>query len=372
MNILILSWRGSGHPNEGGAEIATHEYAKAWVNVGHSVTLFTSSYSDCKGREFIDGVEIIRQGSQTFGVHLRAFIWYIFGKHKKYDLVIDHFHGIPFFTPLYVKTKKMAMIHEVAKEVWQYNQYQFPRNLFVASIGFRIEPHIFKLYKNIHFMTISKSTKKDLINWEIPEKNITIIYNGVNKPKKQTYKKEKEITITFLGALAKDKGIETAIDVFSHLQISSDINFQFWIIGKGDSNYLRFLKKRIEKLNLRNVKFWGYVSEDRKFILLGRSHILINPSIREGWGLVVIEAAEVGTPTVAFNVPGLRDSIIDNKTGLLSQEYSAKGLADSIFELLENRKRYSLMCENAVSWGNRFSWEKATKESLKLLDKIMS
>lgn len=372
MNILIFSWRGPGHPNEGGAEIATHEYAKAWVKVGHSVTLFTSYYSNAKRREFIDGVEIIRWGEQTFGVHTEAFKWYVFGKHKKYDLVIDQFHGIPFFTPLYVKTKKIAFIHEVAKEVWQYNQYRFPFNLFVASIGSRVEPHIFKLYKNIHFMTISKSTRKDLINWQIPENNITIIYNGVYKPKKQTFKKEKRITITFLGALAKDKGIETAIDVFYYLQNNFRINFKFWIIGKADNDYLRFLRKKIDKLKLRAVKFWGYVTEDKKFSLLGKSHILLNPSIREGWGLVVIEAAEVGTPTVAFNVPGLRDSIIDNKTGLLSKEYSAKGLADSIFELLENRKRYVQMCANAVSWGKRFSWEKATKESLKLLDKIMS
>ena len=88
MNILILSWRGPGHPYEGGAEIVTHEHAKAWIKAGHNVTLFTSSYDKAKPNENIDGVEIIRSGSQLGGVHLSAFVWYLFGKHQKFDLVV--------------------------------------------------------------------------------------------------------------------------------------------------------------------------------------------------------------------------------------------------------------------------------------------
>lgn len=370
LNILILSWRGPGHPNFGGAEMSTHEYAKAWVKAGHRVTLFTSSYKNALKSEFIDNVEIIRRGIQVFGVHLEACKWYLFEKHIKYDLVIDQFHGIPFFTPLYVKVKKLALIHEVAKEVWQYNQYPPPLNLFVASIGSEVEPHIFRLYRKIHFMTISKSTRNDLIEWRIPKENITIIYNGVNKPEKYDFKKEKKITITFLGVLTKDKGIETAIEVFSYLQTNFKMKFNFWIIGKGNNNYIKLLKKRIEKLTLTNIKFWGYVSESKKFDLLGRSHILVNPSIREGWGLVVIEAAEVGTPTVAFNVPGLRDSIIDNKTGILSKEYSATSLGSKVYELVNNKEKYNMICEDAAIWGKKFSWDKATRESLKLIESI--
>lgn len=370
MNILILSWRGPGHPNEGGAEIATHEYAKAWVRKGHSVTLFTSYYRGAQRKEFIEGVEIIRRGAQTFGVHIAAFIWYVFGDHKRYDLVIDQFHGIPFFTPLYVRSKKMVLIHEVAKEVWQYNQYPFPLNLFVASIGFRVEPHIFKLYRKIHFMTISKSTKADLIDWGIHKKNITIVYNGVSKPQSFIFKKNSRKTITFLGALTKDKGIEVAIDTFHYLNKNYKTDFQFWIIGKGEGWYVKYLKKRVDQLTLNRVKFWGYVSEEQKFILLGKSHVLINPSVREGWGLVVIEAAEVGTPTVAFDVPGLRDSIINNKTGMLSKQYSVAGLGDKIHALISNKDKYQQICQEAILWGNKFSWHKATNESFKLIAKL--
>ena len=168
MNILIFSWRGPGHPNAGGAEQVTHEHAKAWVKAGHSVTLFTSGFVGAKKREVIEGIEIIRAGNQILGVHIYGFLWYVFRKHTKFDLVIDQFHFIPFFTPLFVKEKKLAFIHEVAKEVWRLNSLPFPQSLskVVSLIGERLEPYLFKvIYKRIPFLTVSESTRNDLIEW---------------------------------------------------------------------------------------------------------------------------------------------------------------------------------------------------------------
>ena len=208
MNILILSWRGTGHPNAGGAEISTHEHAKAWVKDGYSVTLFTSFYKGAKSEEKIDGVNIIRRGDQFFSVHWEAFKWYCFGHHQKFDLVVDQFHGVPFFTPLYVRVKKLGFIHEVTKEVWNLNQWPFPFNFIVAILGRTLEPLVFKLYQNTYFMTVSESTKKDLIGWGMPEKNITIIHNGIYIHRfKKLPNKELKKTLIYLGALAKDKGI---------------------------------------------------------------------------------------------------------------------------------------------------------------------
>lgn len=370
MNILIFSWRGPGHPNAGGAEISTHEHAKAWVKAGHGVTLFTSHYQGAREKEAIDGVLLIRRGRQFFEVQWEAFKWYLFENHPKYDLVIDQFHGIPFFTPLYIKTKKLAFIHEVTKEVWKFNQFLPPFNFLIGNVGMIMEPLIFRLYKNIPFMTVSESTKRDLVDWGIEDDDITIIYNGVNVlPIERLPQKEKKKTLIYLGALAKDKGIEDALRIFSILNDSSS-NWQFWVVGKCDLRYLEKLKNQIGKLKLNGkIKFWGYVDEHKKFELLGRSHLLINPSIREGWGLVVIEAARMGTPTVGYNVPGLKDSILDGKTGMLCS--SAPGLlVGKIEELLTNNTRYNEICKNAIIWSNNFSWEKAGKLSLQLISKI--
>ena len=129
MKILILNWRDIKHPLAGGAEIATHEHAKAWISAGHSVTMFSSTFPNGKIEETIDGMRIIREGNH-YTVHLKAAHFYLKNLKSKIDLVVDEFHFIPFFTPLYVSRKKIAYIHETAGENWFKNIY-FPLNLIV-------------------------------------------------------------------------------------------------------------------------------------------------------------------------------------------------------------------------------------------------
>lgn len=371
MNILIFSWRGPRHPNAGGAEISTHEHAKGWVRGGFSVTLFTSYYPGAKRDEVIDGIRVIRRGKQVFGVQWEAFKWYIFESHSKFDLVVDQFHGIPFFTPLFVKIKKLAFIHEVTKEVWWMNPWPKPFNLIPSIIGSAFEPLVFKIfYHNIPFMTVSQSTKDDLIKWGIPKVKVTVVHNGINVAKLvKLPPKEKKKTAIFLGALSKDKGIENALKIFSLISRKEN-DWQFWVVGKSDSKYLSYLKNLAKNLGILNkITFFGFVTESKKFELLAKAHILVNPSIREGWGLVVIEAASVGTPTIAFNVPGLRDSVKNHDTGLLC-EGSVKEFADLVVELLNDQKKYQRMCKDAISWSRSFSWDKATKKSLGLIKTV--
>ncbi|MDO8638375.1 MAG: glycosyltransferase family 4 protein [Candidatus Daviesbacteria bacterium] len=373
MNILIFSWRGPGHPHAGGAEQATHEYAKGWIKAGHRVTLFTSDYPGCKPLEVIDGVIIIRRGSQILGVHLKAFFWYITERKEKFDLVIDQFHGIPFFTPLFVRVKKLAFIHEVTKEIWRLNPLSFPFNLIPTIIGTFLEPFIFKFfYKNIPFMTGSNSTKKDLINWGIEEDKITIIPYGLDKsPLGKILTKEKKLTLIFLGALAKDKGVEEGLKAFALIN-SKKKGVKFWIVGKGEEHYTNYLKIKSKELGLeKNIEFYGYVDKNKKYQLLAKAHILINPSFREGWSLVVMEAASVGTPTVGYDVPGLRDSIINNETGILSAN-NPESLARKALELMADTIEYEKLRKNCLKWSSQFNWEKSAGLSLKLIEKIVN
>ncbi|HCB23211.1 TPA: hypothetical protein DEP06_05330 [Candidatus Daviesbacteria bacterium] len=369
LKILILSWRGPKHPNAGGAETSTHEHAKGWVRAGHSVTLFTSDYKGAKKQEAIDGVSIIRSGSQVLGVQIAVLKWYLFAAHPKFDLVIDQFHGIPFFTPFFVRVKKMAFIHEVTKEIWKFNPWPKPWYFIPALLGSLLEPLIFRfLYQNIPFMTVSESTKKDLISWGISDGNITVIHNGITIPKLKIPEKENKKTLIYLGSLSKDKGIEDALKVFSLLK---NKDFRFWVAGKSDPGYLKFLKTKSQKLDIgKRVKFFGFVSEIRKFELLAKAHLLINPSVREGWGLVVIEAARMGTPSVAYNVAGLKDSVINNKTGILCNNMTHANLVEEILKLLEDEEKLQEMSKQAIAWSKKFRWHESVAKSLKLIDKV--
>jgi glycosyltransferase involved in cell wall biosynthesis len=372
MNILILSWRSLKHPNSGGAEQVTYEHAKAWVRAGHDVTWFSSSFKNAKEQEVMGGVEIIRKGNSIMGVHVKSLFWYLFKKPKKFDLVVDEIHGIPFFTPLYVKVTKLAFIHEVAKEVWRYNPWPRPINIIPAVFGRLFEPLIIRfIYRKVPFMTVSESTKKDLISWGIPNTSITVIHNGVTLDLPSTLpKKETIFTAMYLGAVSRDKGTFDVIKIFAEIA-GRDEDWQFWVVGKGTPEYLKKLRDMARNYHVeKKVKFWGFVSNRKKFELLARAHVLINPSVREGWGLVNIEANYVGTPVVGYNVAGTKDSIKDGKTGILVKVGDYRSLGENALKLVRDRQKYNIFREKAEKWSRNFTWQKATNESRQLIESL--
>lgn len=366
----MLSWRGPGHPNNGGAEQVTIEHIKAWQKAGHSVWWFTSMYPGANATETLDDIHIIRKGSAAFGVQLSAAIWYLFKQHPSFDLVIDQIHGLPFFTPLYVRTKKLAYIHEVAKEVWWMNPWPKPFNLIPGIFGSLFESSIIRfVYRRIPFLTVSESTKKDLMEWGIPQNAITVIHNGTNfsDVPKTPGAKTSVPTITFLGAVSKDKGISDALQAFSLIH-KQEPTWKFWIVGKTDKEMKDFLKKEVIRLGIeKNTVYWGFVSNVKKFRLLAKSHVLVNPSVREGWGLVNIESNACGTPVVGYDVAGTRDSVLDGVTGVLVKS-SPELLAHEVISLCNDKKRYKKLSSNAKQWAHTFTWKESSTKSLKLIE----
>jgi glycosyltransferase involved in cell wall biosynthesis len=365
MKILILSWRGPGHPLAGGAEQVTWEYAKGWTKAGHQVTLFTSGIDGANESENIDGIQVIRRGDQFFGVKLAAVYWYFAINRSKFDLIVDEFHGLPFFSPVWSgNTKKIGFIHEIAQKVWDLNPWPFPLNKVAAFLGKLGEPWIFKLfYHHIPFLTVSESTKKDLEHWGV--RKIEVVKNGVLLPTKlPKIIKNKDLTLVYLSAIAKDKGIEDALKAFKMvLQVIPEV--RFLVMGKGYPEYLRVLKKICPE-----AQFLGFVEEEEKFKVLSRSHFLIFPSVYEGWGLVVIEAAAVGTPTIGYDVAGVRDSVVNRKTGLLVPAMNIQALVKTVLSTNIESLEYKKMCDNAILHSKRFDWNQSVKKSLKFINSL--
>lgn len=364
MKILILNWRDIRHPLSGGAEISTHEHAKAWVKAGHQVIYFSSFFKGAKKTEETDGINFIRYGNH-YTVHLWAFLYFVTKLRGKIDLIVDEFHFIPFFSTLYFHGKILAFIHETAGEIWFKNK-PFPVNL----ICFLLEPLFFKLYTNVFFMTVSDSTKKDIIKFGIKKENIRVVHNGVWQITNK-YTKERVPTIIYLGKLAEDKGVKEAILAFEMIKKNIE-KIKFWIAGKEEkAGYQNKIKEMVDKKGIKNETiFFGYVSESKKHELLKKAWILIHPSIKEGWGLTVMEAAVQGTPTVAYNIVGLRDSIRNDITGLLTKNKHPEELAKKILMLCKNRVLYKKLGDNACIWSKTFNWEKAQKQSLQLIEKL--
>lgn len=372
MKILIYSWRDIKNPYSGGAEILTHEIAKYLVKHDkNEVTLVTSKFKGSQNTEEVDGIKIIREGESFARYFFNSVHFLAYKRYKKYfegkvDLVIDEVHGLPFFTPWYVKEKKVVLVCEVAGDLW-IKMF----GAFFGTLGRVIEVFYLRLvYRSVPFITISKSAQEDLVKNGVNKKNITIIPVGTNPPSQLSIiNREKIPTLIFLGRVAKSKGIEDAISVTKKLLVKRDI--KLWVCGRIESTYKKELLELVHKNGLdSNIIFYDYVSESKKFNLLGQSWILIHPSKTEGWGINVIEANSMGVPAVGYNVSGLQDSIRNGKTGLLTKKNSITGLADSIDYLLSNKKLYNEFSREAIAWSKNFTWEKTGEKTWRKLKEI--
>ena len=364
MHVLILNWRDPKNPKAGGAEIVTINHAKAWVRAGHKITWFASGFKDSLRRETIEGVNVVRRGN-SFSVYLFAPFYYLFGG-EKFDLVVDEIHGLPFLTPLYVRKPKIAFIHEVAQEIWNY-MYPFPFNYF----GRFLEKIYFGLYRNILFWTDAPSTIDDLIKFGIKRKLCMAIPCPIeNKTLDRLPIKESRPTFIFVSRIVKMKGIEEVLEAFAQIKKERK-NAKLWIAGGGEEAYISKLREKVLGFGIReSVTFFGQVSNQKKLELLRKAHILLHASVREGWGLVVLEAASQGTPTIAYNVSGLRDSVRNGKTGIIISENNPKELAKEAILLLADKEKYKTFQENGMAWVKNLTWENATEESLKLIEGI--
>jgi glycosyltransferase involved in cell wall biosynthesis len=364
MNILILNWRDISHPLAGGAEFVTHEHAKGWVKKGHSVTWFTSWYQGAKKEETIDGILMVRKaGSLTVYPAAMAFVL----QHgREFDVIVDEVHGFPFFSIFLTKTPVIVFIHEIAGIIWDF-MYPFPINV----IGKFVEKYYFYFYRKCFFWTDAQSTVEELIARGIPKNQCIAIDCPIIMHKEITVdrhiNKEKDPTYLFVSRVVKMKGIEEVIKAFSFIARVQPLA-KLWIIGSGDEVYIDTLKEMMKEYGvLDRVIFWGKVDEQKKYELMKRAHLLLHASVKEGWGLVVLEAASVGTPSVVYDVPGLRDVVKDNLTGVVIQGNSPHKMATEALRLLDDNKRYREFQKNGISWSKGMKWDDVILKSEKLL-----
>lgn len=365
MNVLILNWRDPTNPKSGGAEVVTMEHAKAWVTAGCTVTWFTSSFPYSKKEEVIHGVKIVRQGS-ALSVFVFAFFYYIFHV-KKVDVIVDEVHGIPFFSVLYSNKPIVVFIHEVAGVIWNV-MYPAP----IAWIGKRLERLYLWLYRKNYFWTDAESTRQELISFGVsPDRSIAIPCPIHTIPLAELPKKETKPTYIFVGRLVKMKRIEDILRAF-FLIAQTQPNAQLWLVGPGHAQYIHKLQTMAAQYKLQNhITFFGYVTEQKKLTLMERAHIFLHTSYKEGWGLVVLEAASRATPSVVYNVAGLRDTVKHEKTGLIIQSNTPRELARVALSLYGDRIQYATFQRHCLRFAQYYQWKKVANMSLNLLKNIV-
>ena len=355
MRILWFNWRDILNPDAGGAEVFTHEVMKRLTKRGYHMTLFTSRFKGCQLNENIDGVDIIREGNK-YTVYKQARNYFKSYKHH-YDLIIDEINTRPFFIPKFVREKQViALIHQLARDFWFY-ETRFPLNY----IGYYyLEKKWLSNYKDVTTLTVSDSTKMDLE--QMGFKKLFVVSPGLNvTPLSDMKEKEANPTVVFIGRLKKAKLPHHALQAFSIIKREIP-DAKMWIIGDG------YLRKKLESLKSKDVTFFGHVSNEKKYELLSRAHIILVPAVREGWGLIVTEANAMGTPAIGYDVHGLRDSIRHDETGITISERSPRAMAQQAILLLRDSNRLSKYSRNALQFSKQFNWDKTTSSFHKVLN----
>lgn len=361
LNILIFNWRDTRHVWGGGAEVYIHELSKRLVKKGYEVTVFCGNDHKSPRFEEIDGVKIIRHGG-FYTVYFWAFVYYIFKLRKNTDIVIDSENGIPFFTPLYVRKPVIGLVHHVHQEVFRKHLI-YPFAKFAQFLEGDLMPLV---YRNVQMVTVSNSSKEAMEAIGFGKRRpIEVINPGVDLGKFRPGKKTFEPSILYLGRLKPYKSIDVLIRAIKGV-IKNVPNVTVTIAGGGESRSQ--LEQMVRDLNLsRVVKFVGKVSDKTKAELLARSWVLAQPSMVEGWGITAIEANASGTPVVASNVPGLRDSVSNPHSGFLVPWGDVDKFAEKITLLIKDDKLRRSFEDFSVEWSKNFSWEKSTNEFLSVI-----
>ena len=358
-NILVLNWWDPKNPKAGGAEVHLNEIFSRLAKKGYKITLLCSKYAGAKSFENINGIRVIRKG--PFWLINITSIFYYLRHHHQFDMVIDYTNKIPYLTPLYVRReKRLAVAHHVFGEIWDY-EWPVLGGLFKG-----LERFLYSLYKNTRIIAVSQSTKEELIDIGLPARNIKVIYNGISVPAKTGLKSQNPL-IVFLGRLKKYKRIELILEIMPEL-IKIYPKIKLIIMGQGSD--AKRLKKIVARRKIQSyVKFLGFVSESRKLAILKKAWLHIQPSIKEGWGFTVLEAAACGTPTIATDAPGLREVVLNNKTGWLFREKRA--LEKLIIEALTNNQKRKALANQAKVHARKFSWDKAAFEFEEQINNIL-
>lgn len=362
MDILILNWKDIKNPQVGGAEVIAFELAKRLVKEGNTVTFFARSFAGCLNEETIEGVKVIRRGGKL-SVYIHAFLYYQ-QLSSKPDKVIDMINTISWFTPLYIPSKnRIAYLNQLANEVWFY-EFFIP----FALTGYLFERIQYLFYRNTHFLCYSESTKEDLTSFGIPPSKIHLFPIGIDQKRYYPSEKVSYPLFIFVARLVKMKRADVCIRAMRDVATVYP-NAKLAIVGNGRDE--KFLVRLVHKLSLQNVVvfvnknnfFFKKTEKDAKVKLMQQAWALLLPSVKEGWGLVVTEAGACATLSIVSGVTGLRDSVIDNKTGIvLSPKPSSSELAKAIMRVIEDKNDKQKMSKAARAYATEFTWEKSFKE----------
>ena len=366
VRILAINWRDIRNPEAGGAEVHLHEILSHLVGWGHRATQISAGFEGGSPETEIDGIRILRRGhwfdaNFTLPIFARRHM-----KHNEYDVVIEDINKLPFFMPLYTDKPVVPVIpHLFGTTAFRET------NTLIASYVYVMERFIPFIFKRNRFIVISPSTKEDIVRRGVDPGRVDVVLCGLDHSRYRNLGLERfeRPTIVHLGRLRKYKSVEVVMRAM-RIVLAQVPDARLVIIGDGP--HKKALEAEAAGLGLGEaVEFKGFMGGGELVEYLNKSHLLFNPSPKEGWGLTVVEANACGVPVVASDRPGLRDSVRDGETGFLVPYGDEEAFARKAVRLFRDRDLWLRMSGAAVERVGELTWERCAREMERLLEGII-
>jgi glycosyltransferase involved in cell wall biosynthesis len=365
--ILVLNERDPSNPLAGGAETHIFEIFSRLAAAGHEVTALVATFRGCAREERVRGVRVIRLTNRYLYYATVASAarrqWHTGG----YDVVVDVLNKLPFLSPWTLAAPCFAIVHHLFGTT-AFRQVPFP----IALVTWLAEKLIPYAYRDTPMLAISPSTKLDLAERGIAADHVWVVPPGVDR---RCYYSEnprgrREPVVLWIGRIEPYKRADVMLEAMP--RVLADVPAATLVfVGEGSAR--RDLMKRAEAMGIAGaVRFTGFIPEADKIELLRRAAVVVNTSEKEGWGMTVIEGNACGTPSVSTDVPGLRDSVVDGETGLLTPYGDADALANAILRIVTDSELRERMVEQGLAWSERFSWDNVATDTLRLIHEAIT
>jgi glycosyltransferase involved in cell wall biosynthesis len=370
VRILVVNWQDREHPQAGGAETHLHEIFGRLVCQGHEVSLLCGGWPGCPSTAVLDGINVQRVGTRhTFPLLARREYATSFAD-GSFDVLVEDLNKLPLCTPWWVSgrpngPKVVGLVHHLFGAT-AFRALSPP----LAAAVWLAERPLPRVYRQVAFEAVSQSTADDLAARGIPRDHVQVIYQGVDTARYTPDPTDRSPTPVFayLGRLKRYKGVDLVIKAFRRVRNTAAV---LEIAGAGD--YRPALERLAHSLDLSpRVRFLGRVSEAEKLRLLRRAWALTFASPKEGWGITNLEAAACGTPVVASNSPGIRESVQDGRTGFLVPHGDVGAMAAALEHFAGDPALVASMGSAGVVFANTLTWDRAAAETAAHLQRVAS
>lgn len=357
MRIVVLNYRDPFHAAAGGSEGYMRRVAESWAAAGHDVTLFVPASGGAKRTDLVNGVRYERRG----GMHtvFPAARRYLRRHRQSIDLVLEGVNARPFYASRIVgRSKVITIIHQTFHETWN-REFHFPINVIGRYV---LEPHWLRRMTRERVVTVSESSSEDLARYGVHAIGIVPpacdVPDGVREVRQRTSVACRRPRLVFVGRLVRAKRPFDAIAAFQMIRrVYPAATLD--VVGRG------YLLEELRNLDVPGLTVHGYLEEPAKHQLLSSSDLMLVTSTREGWGIVTIEAALHGVPSVAYDVPGLRNAVKDGETGVLTAP-TPQALAEAALNLLGDGEGWNRCSQAAWADARRLTWEGCARQLMDL------